>query len=284
VSDQAESFESLINGAWDIHVHAAPCVYPRKLDAFKLCQRAQESGMSGLVLKSHHGSTSEVAALISTYLNKIRVYGGVTLNRGVGGLNPAAVEASFKLGGKLVWLPTKDGVGHRKISAQSTDNPITILDEQGQIKETVKQIVCLVQKNDGVLATGHISREEIFALHHFIRSEFYDVKLLINHSLFMTPDLDVADIKQLSDEYTYMECCHLTVSDLFNFRTAQSVAEIINQTPTTNWIVATDSGQPNNLFPVDSLKTFHGQLMAHGVSYERMKHYTDINPGYLLLD
>lgn len=35
------------------------------------------------------------------------MFGGITLNRQVGGINPYAVESALKLGGKVVWLPTQ---------------------------------------------------------------------------------------------------------------------------------------------------------------------------------
>src|SRR5207302_265796 len=42
------------------------------------------------------------------------VRGGIVLNRYVGGLNPAAVEAAFRLGGRCVWFPTIDADAHAR--------------------------------------------------------------------------------------------------------------------------------------------------------------------------
>lgn len=239
--------------------------------------------MSGVVLKSHHGSTSEVAALISGYIDDFHVFGGVTLNMGVGGLNPYAVEACFGLGGKLVWLPTKNGLGHGNISQTNVKNPISIVNERGEIKSEIAEITAIIHANNGVLATGHISREEIFILHKYLRRDFPSVKMLINHSLFLTPNLSLDDVLSLSDNFTYMECCHLTVSKFFRFKSSASISNIINQSKNTNWIVATDSGQPDNFFPAEALSVFYDELIDCGVSLSDMERYTSTNPEELLL-
>ena len=52
-----------LHGAVDVHVHASPSIFPRLYDAEKLVAEAQATGMRGLLLKAHEGSTAELAAL-----------------------------------------------------------------------------------------------------------------------------------------------------------------------------------------------------------------------------
>lgn len=270
-----------LDGAWDIHVHASPCVSPRKMTALELGEKAQKFSMGGLVLKSHHGSTSELASVINHLFPKLAVYGGVTLNRTIGGLNPLAVEASFNVGGRLVWLPTKDGVGHEKISQSPQPQAISIL-EDGKVNTATREVIALVAENDGVLGTGHIGREEILILHKYLSKNVPQLRLLINHSLFLTPDLGLSDIELLINSNTYFECCYLTVSHLFSFKSAQQVATIIQRVPGAQWIIASDSGQPSNLDPVDALHDFHLQLIQQGLSRQQLVLASAIIPERLL--
>ena len=40
----------LIQGAYDLHVHTAPDVLPRRLDDFEMAQRVMDSGMAGFAM------------------------------------------------------------------------------------------------------------------------------------------------------------------------------------------------------------------------------------------
>ena len=55
--------QELVQGAWDLHVHAAPGLFPRWGDARDLADACHAAGMRGVLLKAHHGSTVEVAAM-----------------------------------------------------------------------------------------------------------------------------------------------------------------------------------------------------------------------------
>ena len=57
--------KSLIDGAYDLHVHSAPDVLPRKFDDLEMAQRIIKSGMKGYAIKSHYFVTSERAALVN---------------------------------------------------------------------------------------------------------------------------------------------------------------------------------------------------------------------------
>ncbi|MDP9135245.1 MAG: DUF6282 family protein, partial [Actinomycetota bacterium] len=106
------TIEGLLDGAWDIHVHAAPSHFARWGDAWDLAEACKGAGMRGFVLKCHHGSSVEAAHLLSRKFPELSVFGGVVLNQFVGGLNPIAVESYLALGARIVWLPTIHGSFH----------------------------------------------------------------------------------------------------------------------------------------------------------------------------
>src|SRR3954470_14415281 len=110
LSVAAASGQSL-NGVVDIHVHADPDSVPRSIDAVDLARLAKDRGMRALVLKSHWEPTASLAYLVRKAVPGIEIFGGIDLNRSVGGVNATAVErmASVKGGwGRVVWMPTFD--------------------------------------------------------------------------------------------------------------------------------------------------------------------------------
>ena len=92
------------------------------------------------------------------------VYGGVVLNHPVGGLNPHAVVASIRQGGRIVWLPT--------VSARHFVRNARLARTLGQIvppgisglrvatgsrlNQEVDHILDLIAEHDLILASGHV--------------------------------------------------------------------------------------------------------------------------------
>src|SRR5947207_12917023 len=100
-----------LNGAIDMHAHADPDGVPRKLDAIDAAKLAKERGMRAIVLKNHYEPTASLAYIVRKEVPGIEVFGGIDLNRTVGGINPAAVERMTMVKGgwgRVVWMPTFD--------------------------------------------------------------------------------------------------------------------------------------------------------------------------------
>jgi hypothetical protein len=76
----------------DLHAHVAPETtllnYQRSLDAIEAAQIARIYGMRGLVFKEHTTETASWAYLVSQIVPGIELFGGIVLNRAVGGINP----------------------------------------------------------------------------------------------------------------------------------------------------------------------------------------------------
>ena len=107
--DANKKAEELLKGAYDLHVHSSPSVFPRELDGFQLIREADAAGMAGVMLKSHYESTALRAELINRYSGcKAKAYGGLCLNCPAGGLNVYAVKNALRAGAKIVWMPTRD--------------------------------------------------------------------------------------------------------------------------------------------------------------------------------
>src|SRR5258705_4838540 len=110
-----------LSGAIDMHAHADPDGTPRKIDAVDLARLAKERGMRAIVLKNHYEPTASLAYIVRKEVPGIEVFGGISLDLTVGGVNPAAVEWMTKVRGgygKVSWLPTFDSEAHARPTRQ----------------------------------------------------------------------------------------------------------------------------------------------------------------------
>ncbi len=140
--------------------------------------------MAGFVLKSHYGSTAERASVVRAAVPGVDVLGAISLNRAVGGINPLAVEIAAREGARTVWLPTVDSVNesHEREAAPGAKvpvwvklqlelreqgieiPPVPVVDDGGLVLPEVREVLGMIARHGMVLATGHLSRDEIFAV------------------------------------------------------------------------------------------------------------------------
>ena len=81
-------------GVIDMHVHAGPDSRPRAMNDLEAARRARDAGLRAIVLKNHFTMTADRAALAIEQVEGLEIFGGIALNRAVGGINPEAVRQS----------------------------------------------------------------------------------------------------------------------------------------------------------------------------------------------
>ena len=74
-----------LTGAIDFHCHSGPDTTPRSINSFEAVRQARAADLRGLVLKSHFMPTAPLAQLAMEEVPGIEVFGGVVLNRSMGG-------------------------------------------------------------------------------------------------------------------------------------------------------------------------------------------------------
>src|SRR6185295_17041643 len=141
---------ALLRGAIDMHVHFGPDAHlQRSVDALEAAQQAAAAGMAAIVLKSHDYPTAALAAIVDKAVDGIRVFGGLCLDRQVGGLNPSAVEVAVRLDTKIIWLPTLSSANdHAKLGFPGPG--ISILDERGKLRGEMHEIFAVMRGHDVV--------------------------------------------------------------------------------------------------------------------------------------
>jgi hypothetical protein len=154
-------------GVIDIHAHAAPETsmlnFKRAFNAIEAAQIARLYGMRGIVLKEHTTETASWAYLVSQIVPGVEVFGGIVLNKAVGGINPVAVEAmALSRGGRgrVVYMPTVDAAAAR------VPNPLNAVavSRNGQLLPETLEVLKVIAKHDLGLSTGHVTTEEALML------------------------------------------------------------------------------------------------------------------------
>lgn len=278
--------ENAMQGIIDMHIHAAPDVRARKLDDLELMEASVQRGVRAIVLKSHNVPTADRAYLVNRVAAekypdvKFTAFGGLCLNRPVGGLNPDAAETSLKLGAKVIWLPTNTAENHYRKNGKDPSTGVVVT-RDGKAVDELQDIFALVKQYNAVLATGHIGAEECFPVVEAARAAGVE-KIVITHPEFwvvgMTPEQQ-ADIVRKYDvllESVYTQ----PVNGSYKINIPDNIAAMKAIGP-EHFVISTDSGQTVNPYWYESYTTYF-KAVSEVFTSEQVRRMTHDNPAWLL--
>lgn len=276
-----------LEGAYDIHVHAAPELFPRIGDCVDFARAAQAAGMAGLVFKAHHEPTVTRAYYTSLQVPGIELYGGVTLNEFVGGINPSAVAAALHQGARIVWGPTMHaehhveslgkgtyGVGHMTLAPELASPGLTVRDEDGGLIEPMREIIRLAKRFDATVATGHLGPEDVRAIVLGCNEE--GARCLLTHVFFLDKSEEFllemgkhGALYEVSASVSFpME--HFMLRHHGGGMQLEWVAALVSKVGADRVVISSDCGQIHNASPVEALRAFLNAVKAVGVSEEEI--------------
>ncbi len=269
MGNSLEAVYELMEGAYDLHVHPGPCVFPRKQNDFAIMQAASDRKMAGIMLKSHYEYTGLRAQLINESGKfTAKAFGGMALNWPVGGLNPLAVAYALKTGVKIIWMPTLDADNSVKRLTMGPGKVykhpgISVVDEKGKLKDVVYEIMDLVKESGSCyLATGHVSPEEAILLCREGRKR--NVPMILTHPELTITSVPAAIQKELADAGTLIEKNWINIPQ--GCVTETEMAEHIRIVGPSRVYIATDRGQKSGLPPVEDYARFIDLLLRSGFS------------------
>ena len=278
----------LLRGAYDLHVHIDPDVIRRRITDVQLARRYAELGMAGFVLKSHYVPTAERAAVVREAVPGVAVLGALVLNNFVGGMNAAAVEIAAREGARIVWMPTVDAANEEKERASFKPGaklplwaklqqdlreagidlpPVRVVDGHGALLPETRKVIDVIAKHQLVLATGHLSRDEIFAVvDAAIAAGVRDV--VVTHPDYPTQAISIEDQITLAERGAWLERC---VAPAHTGKVSwDRMFDAIRATGPAHSILSTDLGQPANPPVEDGLALFADRLLTAGFSEEEI--------------
>jgi len=268
-----------LDGAIDMHAHAAPDGTPRKLDALELARTAKAAGMRAIVIKNHYEPTASLAYLVRKVVPGIEVFGGISLDLTVGGVNPAAVEWMTKVEGgygKVVWLPTFDSESQVKLRSES--RPFAPVVRDGKILPEVLAVIDIAAKHDLVLEMGHSSPQESLLI--IPEAKRRGVKHVVVTHAMESPGGSMT-LEQMSAAAKQGALLELVYSPLTDEQLTKE-AEAIKAIGAASFVLSSDLGQPPNPLHTDGLLALYKGLMAHGVAAADIDVMARKNPARLL--
>jgi hypothetical protein len=280
-------------GVIDMHVHSHPDVFGRNMDDIDVAQLAKARGMRGILLKNHVSETASRAALVMKVVPGIEVWGGIVLNKAVGGINPDAVEWMHRVyggRGKVVWLPTFESDKHVKTLAKPDAQGLVVA-PGGRVTPEMEAILKIIARENLLLATGHVHPEEIIAVVR--RGRELGVKnILITHGLTNVPGLTMAQAKQVVDMGAVIEICFLQFRAGPNaplaFLThwtqvnARNVAQAVKTLGAQSLVISSDLGQSANMTHPDGIEVAIAEMKREGISDADIDIMMRRNPARLL--
>ena len=267
-----------LTGVIDMHVHAGPDSRPRAMNDLEAARRARDAGLRAIVLKNHFTMTADRAALAIEQVEGLEIFGGIALNRAVGGINPEAVRqlVAFDGGrGKMVWLPTFDaefyvkraGTGATYVSVMKNGNPVAELVEVFQI----------VAENNLILAMGHSAPEEVLVLIPMAQKQGVR-QILVTH--VFGQDATDLQMQQMADAGAMMELDWLAVYT--NPELLKDYVEVIQSIGAEHFIISSDFGQAGNPDHATGMRQFIKALIEAGINQAQIQMMARNNPATLL--
>jgi hypothetical protein len=289
-ADAAVVSRRLLEGATDMHVHTAPDVVPRSVNAIEVGEAAKAAGMRAVVLKSHSTDTSSRAETARD-ITGFPLVGGVVLNHSVGGLNADAVRESARQGGRVVWLPTASArhyIEHTRDHAHPRYETWLarglVTTEGGEVRPEMEAVLRAVQRADMVLCSGHISPEETLTV--FRRAaELGITRMTVTHPHADFVGVSVRRMRELAELGAVNEMVYTFVTPAVEHtQTMEHIASQIRAAGVENCYISTDGGQAINPVPTEMYRLFIEGLLLNGFSEDEIVRLAQTTPARVLPD
>jgi hypothetical protein len=286
--------DGLLVGGVDLHTHPGPSPFPRRMSILDAATDAATVGFRAIVCKSHHHSMqTDILALEPAGLadTGVRAYGGIALNRTVGGLNPYAVELALRMGGRVVWFPTISSTAHLEFHQHHhnsgfpvagiplRDNePISVVGDDGALVPEAQDILSVIAGESAILNCGHLPADEIDVLVPAAVAAGVE-RIVVSH-----PDFIVGAAPERVGTWcrqgAYVEHCLAMV--VRGPSPVETIAGFLREAGVGHTIFSSDLGQKNNPLPITAYRRMVRILLDAGTAEDDIRAMVGGNAAQLL--
>lgn len=295
-----ERADVLLQGAFDVHAHSYPeftLGMPPRVDNVTWARLAAEAGMRGFVMKSHIWPTTTAAHMLRALEPELEVYGSITLNPPVGGLNPTSVEIAAQTGAKVVWMPTwsarqdppRGSVYLDRMRswlrtvdperAQAEDG-LSILDADGSLLPNVRRIVEICAEHHVTVASGHLPAYASLALS--TAANELGARFLLTHPLSGSVGATVDDQLAVVAAGGMIEHVFIGCMPMHQRSDPRRLIEAIEAVGPEHCVMASDAIEAWNPPAPEVLRMFIATMLALGVKEDVVHLMTHDNPAKAL--
>jgi hypothetical protein len=271
-----------LEGVVDLHVHSDPDSMPRSIDSWALARAYQARGVRAMVLKNHYQSTADLAFVLRKAVGGIQIFGGIALNRAVGGVNPEAVDRMAKTKGgygRIVWMPTFDS--ENAVRSSGEKRPFVSVARDGKLLPEVEEVLNLVARHRLILATGHSSPPECMLLIRAAKQRAIP-QVIVTHANLGPVTMNLEEMKAAAKEGAWIEFVgNALVGNTKVFDGAKYVKEM-RAIGVERVILTSDLGQAGNPIHPDGLEEIFKLLRKEGLSAKDIGRISAQNPATIL--
>lgn len=272
-----------LTGAIDLHAHFGPDSYDRQWDAFEIVKLAKERGMRGIVLKNHWTESAGLAWLVRKHGTQgIEVFGSLTLDTPVGGVNPMAlrymadVEGNW---GRIVWMPTHDS--EHEVNYNKETRAKAIVSRNGKLIPEVFEVLDLIKERNLTLATGHVTPEEVLMIMSEAKQRGI-TRIIVTHPILGAQFTNMS-LPQMQEAVKLGGAIEITAGALSRDGAGKTRAiEVIKALGTQNVFVASDSGLVGTPNHPDAMAMAIKSLRAAGFSEQDLNRMFKETPARLV--
>src|SRR5581483_9338409 len=281
-----------LKGIVDLHVHCNPdSAPPRRTDIFEIATLFKQEGIRAYCIKSHFLPTAQLAYAMNKAIPEVKAYGGIVLNRSVGGINPAAVENFAMVTGdyaRIVWLPTQDAENELRFRPGKKDFvPVT---KDGVVLPEVIEVLKLIKKYNLTFATGHSTAQEDLLLVREARKLGIE-RIIVTHAMPEPISMTIAQMKQAAAMGAQLEFVYNLIypdpeAEKRNPNRKHlhfdDYARAIHAVGPEHCFLSSDVGQPNRPFQSEAWKKYLTGLMKAGITVPEIDIMAKRNPARLI--
>jgi hypothetical protein len=277
-----DDIDELMAGAIDIHAHGGSEPFERIMLEDDMAIDASKAGMRAMVIKTWYTPSASRIQLVRKSLQKwadesgirpVEVYGGITLQESVGGVNPAAVRRCLQFPGmKYVWMPMTDSYHHRRVvyDDQSGAGLRILTDDGKRVLPELKEILKIAADNDLVIASGHYPHKETRVL----AEEAFTLgvkRVEVIHPAHIHSKNSMEEMKALAKMGAKLMLSGLGTS-CFPLHESGPVyaVRMIKEIGPENVVYGSDYGQVHNLPHVQGTRWMIKMLLAYGATKEEI--------------
>ncbi len=275
-----------------MHMHTGPSRLPCRIDFIDAAREAEAADMRAIVYKPFYFATMDRAFIAEKSGVKLKVFGGIVLDYGMGGLNPTVVKNAIDEGAKFVWMPlfdskhTLQSLSKNSLYSNmvSSVRGLEILTTKDEIIVEVRDILEIISNAPHViLETSHLSPKESIKL--AAEAKRLGIKnVLITHPLSPVIGATQEEIRQMVKlgaiiNHCVAPCYPNPLRDAVN---PKVIADSIKDIGAKYCVLSSDSGNIHGPSPVEGLRAFCEMMKTAGLSKKEIEIMVKENPADIL--
>jgi hypothetical protein len=155
---------------------------------------------------------------------------------------------------------------------------VSVVDSDGCLLPETIEVIKVIAKNDLILATGHLDRNEIFTVVDEAVKQGVE-RIVVTHPEFPTQNISLDDQMLLAEKGAMLERCFVTYHS-GKYEWAQ-MFENVRRCGIENSFFASDLGQPKNPPVEDGLALMADKAFEAGFTDEEVHQLCVANPAHL---